>query len=113
VAALPHDLTDLYFAPVVLAIDSRIAELGLLDAHKLASRVAVAGDVPDFTRDLREEGLLRAIQHLIDTHNWELALDARGVRLTHGDHTVVLGVPPTFSEYLAGGQQVPNGGADV
>ena len=102
-AAVPHDLTDLYFAPVVLAVDARITELCLLDARELAYQVAVAGDSSDSTRELREAGLLHAIQHLIDTHNWQLSLDARGIKLTHGDHSVVLGMPSTFTEYVTGG----------
>lgn len=106
-ATLPHDLTDLYFAPVVLAIDARIAELGRLDARALSYQVGMASDTPDLNRELREAGLLRAIEHLIDTHNWELALDPRGVRLTHGEHTVVLGIPPTLSDYVVG-QRQPN-----
>jgi hypothetical protein len=88
-ATRPHDLTDLYLAPVVLTVDARIAELGRLDR-----------DTPDFTRAMREEGLIRTITHLIDSHDWEFSWDPRGLRLTHDTHTFVLGIPAVFLEYL-------------
>jgi hypothetical protein len=100
VAALPHDITDLYLAPVVLALDAQIEELGQLSVGQLADRVGLESDVADWTRNLREAGLLRTICHRVDCHDWTLAWDSRGVRLTHGQHHVVLGVPATFSEYL-------------
>ena len=99
---LPHDLTDLYLAPVVLAVDARIAELGKLDAKDLSYQVALQSDTPDFTRQMREDALIRAIIHMIDTHDWEFGWDARGLRLVHDAHTFVLGIPATFREYLEG-----------
>lgn len=97
---LPHDLTDLYLAPVVLAVDARIADLGTLDAKDLAFQVALESDSPDFTRQMREDALIRTIIHLVDTHDWEFGWDPRGLRLVHDDHTFVLGIPATFREYL-------------
>lgn len=96
----PHDISDLYLAPVVLAVEARLEELAKLDAGQLAYEVALASDARDFTRLMREDALLRTIQHLIDTHNWVLSWDARGLRLSHDTHTLVLGVPATFREYL-------------
>jgi hypothetical protein len=92
----------LYLAPVVLALEARIEELGLLDPEKLALHVALVSDQADFTRDMRESALLKAVGHRIDCHNWELSWDPRGIRLTHGIHGLVLGVPPTFVDFLAG-----------
>jgi hypothetical protein len=100
--AIPHDIFDLYFAPVVLALEARIDELGSLPPEQLAKQVGLASDKADWTRDLREAGLLEAVRHLIDCHHWELSWDARGVRMTHGDHKLVLGVPATFVEFLSG-----------
>jgi hypothetical protein len=99
-ATRPHDMTDLYLAPVVLAVDARIEELGHLDKDGLAYEVALESDSPDFTRPLREEALIRAVAHLIECHGWELRWDPRGLRLTHDAHTLVLGVPAVFLEYL-------------
>ena len=102
-ATRPHDVTDLYLAPVVLAVDSRIEELGRLDKAGLAYEVALESDSPDFTRQMREEALIRAVTHLIDAHHWEFSWDPRGLRLTHDGHTFVLGIPAVFLEYLDAG----------
>jgi hypothetical protein len=99
-ATRPHDITDLYLAPVVLTVDARIEELGRLDKEGLAYEVALESDSPDFTRQMREEGLIRTVTHMVDTHDWEFSWDARGLRLTHDAHTFVLGIPAVFREYL-------------
>ena len=59
-ATRPHDLTDLYLAPVVLAVDARIEELGRMDKSGLAYEVALESDTPDFTRKMREGGSVGA-----------------------------------------------------
>jgi len=100
---MPHDATDLYLAPVLLAVDARIEELGKLDHDRLAYEVALESDSPDSTRRMREEALIRAITYLIDRHHWEFSWDPRGLRLAHHAHTFVLGVPTVFLEYLEGG----------
>jgi hypothetical protein len=100
VASRPHDITDLYLAPVVLAVDARIEELGHLDKDRLAYQVALESDSPDFTRHMREEALIRTITHPIDCHDWEFSWDPRGLRLTHDAHTFVLGIPAVFLVYL-------------
>ena len=99
-AGMPHDITDLYLAPVVLTVDARIEELGRLDKDGLTYEVALESDSPDFTRAMREEALLRTVTHLIDTHDWEFSWDPRGLRLTHDAHTFVLGIPAVFRAYL-------------
>jgi hypothetical protein len=96
----PHDVTDLYLAPVLLAVDAKIEALGKLDKDGLAYEVALESNSLDVTRQLREEALIRAIAHLIETHRWELSWDPRGLRMTHDEHTFVLGVPPVFHDYL-------------
>jgi hypothetical protein len=101
-ATRPHDITDLYLAPVVLAVDARIEELGRLDSEQLAYEVALESDTPDFSRDMREDALIRAVTHLVDTHDWSLSWDPRGLRLSHDTHTFVLGIPAVFGEYLQG-----------
>lgn len=101
-ATRPHDLTDLYLAPVALTVDARIEELGHLDSDRLAYEVALESDLGDFTRDMREEALISAVTHLIDSHDWEFSWDPRGLRLTHDAHTFVLGIPAVFLEFLEG-----------
>jgi hypothetical protein len=98
----PHDITDLYLAPVTLAVDARIEELSQLDSGQLAYEVALESDSPDFTRSMREEALIRTITYLVDTHLWTFSWDPRGLRLSHEAHTFVLGIPATFRGYLEG-----------
>jgi hypothetical protein len=98
----PHDVTDLYLAPVLLAVDARIEELGQLDKDGLTYEVALESDTADWTRSMREEGLIRTITHLTDTHHWAFAWDPRGLRMTHDEHTFVLGVPAVFHDFLDG-----------
>ena len=50
----------------------------------------------------REEALIRTVAHLIDGHDWEFSWDPRGLRLTHDGHTLVLGIPAVFLEFLDG-----------
>ena len=100
--ARPHDISDLYLAPVALEVDARIEDLDRLDRERLAYEVALESDTPDFTHEMREEGLIRTVTHLVDTHDWEFSWDPRGLRLTHDAHTFVLGVPPVFVRYLEG-----------
>jgi len=99
-ATRPHDIADLYLAPVSLAVDARIEDLARLDRDGLAYEVALESDSPDFTREMREEGLIRTITHLIDTHDWAFSWDARGLRATHDARTFVLGIPAVFRDYL-------------
>jgi hypothetical protein len=101
----PHDVTDLYLAPVLLAVDARIEELGKLDKDELAYEVALESNSLDVTRHMREEALIRTITHLIDTHHWQFSWDPRGVRMTHDAHTFVLGIPAVFHEYLEHGPE--------
>jgi hypothetical protein len=99
----PHDLTDLYLAPVLLAIDARIEGLSRLDKKDLAYEVALASDLPDTTRQTREEALIKTLTHLTETHHWTLSWDPRGLRLAHDAHTFVLGIPALFRDYLENG----------
>jgi hypothetical protein len=98
----PHDVSDLYLSPVVLAVDARIEELGNLSRDQLDYEVALEADSPDFTRPLREGGLIRTVTHMIDCHGWEFSWDPRGLRLSHDAHTLVLGIPAVFVEYMEG-----------
>lgn len=98
-ATRPHDVTDLYLAPVVLAVDARIEELGHLDKDQLAHKVAFQSDSQN-TRRVSEEALIGTVTYLIDCHGWEFSWDPRGLRLTHDAHTLVLGIPAVFLEYL-------------
>jgi hypothetical protein len=98
----PHDFPDLYLAPVALMLDARLEELGKLDVDQLAYEVALSSDRADFTRPMREDALITTVQRVIQMHHWTLSWNPRGLRLSHQGHTLVLGVPATFREYLDG-----------
>lgn len=99
---LPQNTADLMLAPVVLAINDRLEELGALSLDELRTQVALESNAPDWSRRFREMGLLASIRYLIDCHGWELSFDARGLRMVHGDRSLVLGIPPNLTAYLDG-----------
>jgi hypothetical protein len=101
----PHDVADLYLAPVALAVDARIEELRHLDEDQLEHKVAFQSDSQDYTPELREQALIKTITSLVDCHGWDLSWDPRGLRLSHGAHTFVLGIPAGFREYIDGSPQ--------
>ena len=101
-ALLPHDVTDLYLAPVVLALDARIEELAALSVDELTAEVALTSNTADWTEELRSQGLLHSLSYLLDLHDWHLAWDPRGLRVTHAGRALVLGVPASFTAYVAG-----------
>jgi hypothetical protein len=106
---LPHDAADLYLAPLLLVLNERLEELNGLALDDLRVHVGLVSDQPDWSRDMRETGLLHAISHTIDCHDWTLSWHQRGLRVSHGKHQVVLGVPATFAGYLDGAQPAPVG----
>jgi hypothetical protein len=102
---LPHDVTDLYLAPVVLALDARVQELARLDLAELTTEVAVVANTAGWTDHMRETGLLATVLNDIDCHDWTLSWDPRGLRVAHSSHELVIGVPETFRAYLAGAER--------
>jgi hypothetical protein len=96
----PHDVSDLFLAPVILDLDAKLDELGKLAPAELAYQVALESDTPDSSRQLREMAVLRMIERQVETHNWALAWDPRGLRVSHDGRVLVLGVPPAIHDYL-------------
>ena len=100
---VPHDVPDLYLAPLLLALDDRLNELALLDCSELSTRVAIDSDRPDRTPEMRRSGLMRSLERFIDCHGWELSWHERGVCVARDAHSVVLGTPRVFQSYLDSG----------
>lgn len=96
----PHDGSDLFLAPVALQIDARLDELATLDDEALKFRVALEGNVDLANADLVAEGVVNACTNGIDLHHWQASIDARGLRLTHDDHSLVLGMPANLHSLL-------------
>lgn len=99
-AERPHDVADLYLAPVALAVNARVTELSTLTDEELALQVGSASDEGDWSAALRADALLRTVGYLIDLHGWSLSWDDRGIRLSHDLHSLVLGSPPNFARYI-------------
>jgi len=97
----PHDVTDLYLSPVLLEVDRRLADLAGQTARQLELFSALSTDREARDSVERKALLLDSLTHLVDLHGWSVAWDARGLRVSHGNHAVVLGVPDSVREYLA------------
>jgi hypothetical protein len=97
----PHGIADLQLAPVVIAYDRQIQELARLNVHRLADRVEIESNRVGLTREQRQDDLLDTVGRCIDRHGWQTSWDTRGIRLSHGRYSVVLGVPETFHAYVA------------
>ena len=106
-AAIPHDITDLRLAPIALAVDAVIEELGRLPVGKLAWRPESHRDVSEITRADRECWLVAQIESRVEVGSWQLSVDDRGLRLTHKEHTLVLGIPAPVRSYVESGVGTP------
>jgi hypothetical protein len=104
---LPHDADDLRLAPMILHLEDRLTELGGLDPIEMRYRVGLDSDLPDWDEERRREALLRTVERGIELGGWKLSWDPRGLRVSHGTHHVVLGVPVSMTDYLTGAVTVP------
>jgi hypothetical protein len=98
----PRDLTDLYLSPVAIELDRRLDELSPLSAQDVEVKVALSTDREASLPSDRIDLFLQSLAHLIPLHGWELAYESRGVRVQHGGHSLVLGVPDCVREYVGG-----------
>jgi hypothetical protein len=96
----PTDLTDLFLAPVALSIDAELAALSTKTPEELQTTIALRTNREPASLAERREHLLRAVEHVVELHDWTLSWDRRGLRLVHGDHTLVLGLPANLRSYL-------------
>lgn len=99
-AVLPHDITDLRLAPVTLAVDAAIEDLGRLSVDDLANRIERYRNISDITRENRMHWIIQEIEARAETFEWTLSFDDRGIRLTHKEHSFVLGTPATINAYI-------------
>ncbi|MEQ6900348.1 hypothetical protein [Nocardioides sp. YIM 152588] len=100
-AARPRDIPDLYLAPVALDLDERLAQFeGRTDDEISHDLVLATNREPRGTGE-RAELALEAVTHLVDTHGWEVGWCPRGLRMSHDENELVLGVPESLRRYLA------------
>jgi len=98
--ARPHDVSDLYLAPVVLKLDHRLGEFEGLSHDEIELRVALETNRQPRDPAERSELVLLALTHALETHGWEVGWAPRGLQVRHDDHLLVLGIPDTMTTYL-------------
>lgn len=98
--ARPHDLSDLYLSPVALELDHRLGEMEGLSEDEIEFRVALETDRQPRERAERPALVLLSLTHGFETHDWEVEWVSRGLRISHGEHALVLGVPDGVRSYL-------------
>jgi hypothetical protein len=96
----PHDVSDLYLSPLTLELDRRLRELEGLTEAEIDFRVALETDREPRVPGDRPALVLQLLAHALDTHGWQIAWASRGLRLSHDDHELVLGVPDNLRAYL-------------
>ncbi len=97
---VPHDTTDILLAPVALDLDQQLDQLGALDQAEIHFLVALTTDREPNSLDRRRELLLASLVRDVDTHGWDVAWHARGLRLEHGGRQVVLGLPASVRLFV-------------
>jgi hypothetical protein len=97
----PHDMADLYLAPVALSVDAALADLADLSGDALAGEVALRTNGEPRTPDERRRAMLEAVTHLVDLHGWTVAWVDRGLELSHDGHRLVLGVPESVRAFVS------------
>lgn len=96
----PHDYVDLFLAPVALRIDQRLEEFATLDRDDLHKRVVLEMNSEADERTHRARDVVGSVTDLLELHGWDTSWDDRGLRLTHGPHSLVLGVPRNITAYV-------------
>ena len=100
-AERPHDVTDLYLAPVLLEADSRLEQLGSLGPDDLSFQVTLETNIEPRDAAGRRKALLETVRRRVDLHGWKLSLTDRGLAVEHDDRRIVLGLPENLREYIA------------
>jgi hypothetical protein len=100
VAERPHDMTDLYLAPVALELDARLEELANLSADDLGYQVILETDIEPRDTAERRKALVETSRRGAELHGWTVSLHERGLAVSHDDHSFVLGLPANLREYI-------------
>lgn len=97
----PHDVADLYLAPLALELDRRLAEFEGLTKDEIDARVALETDQEPRGAADRTRLMLLCLTHALDSHGWTVDWVIRGLRVSHHHHQLVLGVPGSVRSYLS------------
>jgi hypothetical protein len=98
----PHNLGDLYLAPVALRVDAELARLGALSADDLLFELVVDTNREPIAPADRQRLLIEHLTQTLELHGWQLAWDERGLVVSHGDNDLTLGISNVMRDYLAG-----------
>ena len=98
---LPRDVVDLALAPVVLEVDAALRSYEGLTREDVEFRLALETDRQPRTLEGRAEAVLETIVRSASLRGWEASWSDRGLRLSHGDNSVTLGLPAELRSYLA------------
>lgn len=101
VAERPHDMTDLYLAPVVLGVEARLEELGALSPDDLNFQVILETNIEPENGEERRKAFLETLRRRVELHGWTVSLHERGLAVSHDEHTLVLGLPANLRAYVA------------
>lgn len=99
----PHDITDLYMPPVALELDRRLGQLEGLTEAELEFQVTLETDHQPRNAAARPALVLSMLTRDLKTHGWEVSWAPRGLRVSHADHHLVLGVSHNVRAYLGNG----------
>lgn len=99
---VPQNLADLYLAPVALGVDAWLEHNTDVPAAQLQFDVVLVTNIEPSTREDRAKALVEAIKEATDVHGWDISLVRRGIRLSHGEHAVTLGLPENVQRFLDG-----------
>lgn len=88
---LLHDLTDLRLARVAPQVDARLDEMSELDPTAVGLRVAFDTDRAGSAPEQRARDVVASVTRLLNLHGWHVVWHDRGLRLSHGAHSIVLG----------------------
>jgi len=101
VPEIPHDPTDLLLAPLAIELDKRLEAFGALNSKDLILRIVAATDREPSTTEQRQESLHDLLTRDMDMHGWTLAWSDRGLRLSHSEHQLVLGLSSVLRDFLS------------
>jgi len=86
---------------VALHVDQRLQAVAELERDQLNMRVVLETNREARTAGQRAQDVMESLTYLLDLHGWTASWDARGLRLSHHRHSLVLGVPENVARYVA------------
>ncbi|GAB3026970.1 hypothetical protein GCM10011376_13760 [Nocardioides flavus (ex Wang et al. 2016)] len=98
----PRDVADLFLAPVVLELDSRLERFERMSVDEVKFDLLLESNREAISEEQRNKLVIDALTRNLDLHGWSVSWDPRGLRVVRGEHAVVLGLPANVKDYLAG-----------